>query len=150
MARALLRITTVRLAEAAGIDKNTVVAIEAGRRGRAGPIKKLQEYFEGQGVVFIRGIEKLHQPTVALLWDVEPPSASAGGETSSPDEREGNLDAAAWDEEEVGPRERQEIDLDELRRYWARETDKWQRLSEPSRKALANRIGQLPISGAHH
>jgi transcriptional regulator with XRE-family HTH domain len=117
MARALLRLTTIELAEAAGIDKMSIVRFEAGRSARTLTVKKLKAALEARGVVFLGAIEPFTEPTVALKFG-----------TSAP--------AIEEDEDENGDDEGIPEDVSKLlKEYWSRPENK-QRLSPRGQQAL--------------
>jgi DNA-binding XRE family transcriptional regulator len=162
MARALLGLTTAEVGESSSVNKNTVVAIENGRLGHGAKLGELMEFYEKIGIYFTPAMPDLLQPGVAMRWGfdrekIEKALDEARKETKQKKERgtdtedaDADADAKAWDEEE----ELEEmpgldvIDVDDLRRYWA-EDGRWERLSEPSRKAIAQRIGAPGSEGVH-
>lgn len=143
MARALLRLTTRQLAEAADVNKGTIVSIEAGKRGHSRPVERIREYFESQGIYFIPALKEMHGPAVALRWGVDAAGVRPGTGISERDEPDNDLDAKAWDEEDEATSFRSE-ELDDLRRHFS-EAERWNRLSDASKKALGRALGNVPL-----
>jgi len=118
MARALLQMTIVELAEAAGVDKMTLLRFEGGRVPRASTIRKVQAALEERGVVLVGPLAPFTQATVALRHGVTPASSeNADGEDDADDE--------AGDESLARS----------LKEYWSRPENK-QRLSPYGQQAL--------------
>lgn len=53
MARAALKLTVRELADRLGVDKNTIVRIEAGGKAHASTLQRLRAVLEGLGIEFI-------------------------------------------------------------------------------------------------
>jgi transcriptional regulator with XRE-family HTH domain len=118
MARALLRMTILDLAEAAGVDKMTLLRFEAGRTPRPSTIKKLQTALEERGVIFVGPLVPFTQATVALRHGLTPADPRSSGDDEADDDNDGD--------------ERLARSLDE---YWSRPENK-KRLSPEGQKAL--------------
>lgn len=143
MARALLRLTTRQLAEAADVNKGTIVSIEAGKRGHAGPVQRIRAYFESQGVYFIPALKEMHGPAVALRWGADVASVSPDSDPSKQENAGEGYNAASWDEDDqvaFG-----EDELADLRRHFS-QPERWDRLSEASKKAITRALGDLPLT----
>ena len=80
MARALLRLTIVELAEIAGVDKMGIVRMEAGRKPHSATVEKLRRVFVERGVVFIGAAEPYYGPAVAMQHGLEAPSPAGNGD----------------------------------------------------------------------
>ncbi len=145
MARALLRMKTSDLAEQSGVNKMTISGLEAGKKApHAQTVRRLTEFLQSKGVIFIGAHEPIHGPTVALRHGMEPPAIEGENASAGEDADDGGLQATAWDDDEdLAILARR--DVDDLRRYWA-EGGRWARLSEPSRKALRRAMGQAPMT----
>ena len=122
----------------------TISALEAGKKApHAQTVTRLRAFFIAQGVIFIGPHEPIHGATVALQWDMEPPVVDQDGTGAGDDaDSDDGIQAAAWDEEEEEAVPLDQLEMEDLRRYWAEE-GRWERLSEPSRKALGRVIGQI-------
>jgi transcriptional regulator with XRE-family HTH domain len=142
MARALLRLTTRQLAEAADVSKGTVISIEAGKRGHAGPVQRIRQYFESQGVYFIPALKEMHGPAVALRWGFDAPGARLERTASEQDDASGDLEASTWDEEEISFASHE---LAELQRHFS-EAERWARLSDASKRAITRALGNMPLT----
>lgn len=142
MARALLRISVRDLAKEAGVNPGTIINLEGGTKGQAATIVRLRETLQAKGVVFIGELEPFHEPGVAMRWGEKPPAVASEDEAGNEagDAGQGSS-AQPWDKAEA---HLDSGDIEEMRRYWA-EGDRWRRLSEPSRKALARAIGSLDL-----
>lgn len=143
MARALLRMKVSDVAEQAGVNKMTISALEAGKKApHAQTVTRLTQFFLGKGVIFIGPHEPIHGATVALRWDMEPPAVDQDevsvAEVAGDD---GGIHAEAWDEEEDSALFGQK-DIENMRRYWT-VSGRWERLSEPSKKALSLAMGSV-------
>ena len=96
MARAALRLNITDLAKLAGINKGTIVRIEAGFGAHPLTLKQLQEVLEIAGVIFIEADDNAG-PGVRLKLGAEIPQR-APGEGAEPGEAgEGGM-KASWDD----------------------------------------------------
>lgn len=137
MARAALRLTVREVAELTGVDKSTIVRIEAGGKAYYQNMLKLQTVFEDAGVVFLSPVEGDHGLGVAFKWGVDTAKIKKpqGEARSSSDD---GLSSRAWDEEPddatLPP------DIIEQRQYWRAHPERWAKLSAISKFALAKTL----------
>lgn len=142
MARALLRISVRDLAREAGVNPGTIINLEGGSKGQTATLARLRETLEARGVVFIGELRPFHEPGVAMKYGERAPEA-ADGDESEEDAGEGDVtEARPWDEAE---QRLDSADIEDMRRYLS-EGDRWERLSETSRKALRRAMG----NDTHH
>ena len=73
MARAALRLTVEATAELAGVNKGTIVRVEAGERSYRRTLKDLREALEKSGVVFFDPVKGVHSGGVALKCGTQEP-----------------------------------------------------------------------------
>jgi transcriptional regulator with XRE-family HTH domain len=133
MARAALRLTVKETADLAGIDKGTIVRIEAGENAYRLTLNRLQEVLETGSVVFLEPVDGVAGPGVRLRWGVEVQTRVA---------EKGERD----DEAKSGTRKARNADEDaaELAAYWADNPDKWAKLSQSGRQVLSNMMFGSP------
>jgi transcriptional regulator with XRE-family HTH domain len=142
-ARALLGMKVVELAELSGVNKNTIVNLELGRRSHSATIEKLQQTLISLGIVFIGEMAPFHKSTVALRYDMDVPRLSGErkdkGEQSDDDE----FDTQAWDD--VEKREDAQR-VKSMQEYMRVHPEEWERLSHMSRKTLKCALGVAPFT----
>jgi transcriptional regulator with XRE-family HTH domain len=133
MARAALRLTVKETADLAGIDKGTIVRIEAGENAYRLTLNRLQEVLETAGIVFLDAIDGVEGPGIRLRWGVDVQARAAG---------KGERD----DEGKGGVRKAQNLDEDaaELAAYWADHQEQWAKLSPSGRQVLSNMMFGSP------
>jgi transcriptional regulator with XRE-family HTH domain len=83
MARALLRLTLVELAEISGVDKMGIVRMEAGRKPHSATVEKLRKVFVERGVIFIGAVEPYWEPGVAMAFGKESPVSEEADDEKS-------------------------------------------------------------------
>ena len=71
MARAALKMTLRDLAARAGVDKGTLVRIEAGNSAHPLTLKQVRQVLEAAGVLFIEPVDGEHRGAAALRWDAD-------------------------------------------------------------------------------
>ncbi len=140
MARAALRLNITDLAKLAGINKGTIVRIEAGFGAHPLTLKQLQEVLEIAGVIFIEADDNAGPgvrlklgaeiPQRAPGEGAEPGEAGEGGMKASWDDfdEDANLDALQGEESALNPG---------MAEYWATAPDLWASLSEGGRETLS-------------
>ncbi len=89
MARALLRLTIIDLAEISGVDKMAIVRFEAGRNPHAATVEKLRKTFNERGVIFIGAVDTCWEATVAMKHGMKPHRRNAGRAKSKSTSRRG-------------------------------------------------------------
>lgn len=151
MARAALRLTVKETAELAGVDKGTIVRIEAGEKSYKRTLRDLRNALENAGLFFIDAKEGFHGAAVAFKWGFEPARFGEGqGATARGRGGEGSLDARGWDWSEAKASDGQEptpslswTDEDRARQiaYWRDKPEKWAALAEVSRQCLLRAMG---------
>ncbi len=92
MARSALRITVREMAEMTGIDKSTIVRVEAGGNVYHATMVKLQTALEAAGAEFLDAIEGQRGPGVAFKWGVDPSKRAPGAGVGN-DPEDGGLQA---------------------------------------------------------
>lgn len=144
MARAVLKLGGRELAEMTGVDKMTIVRIEAGSKAYTSTLERLREALEEAGVFFTDAQEGVHGPGVALRSGVKPETVGiTRREEGSTDTGDDGLSSRAWDEdfEEIdsgGDRAQwSDEDRASMRRYYDEHPDRWEKLSPLGKAYLA-------------
>ena len=127
MARALLRMTMVQLAEASGTDKMSILRMESGKRMQAPTVAKIKQALEARGVIFVAALVPILQPTVALRYDAAAPETGDEGDE---------------EEDDDAP----EMPIEGMRAYWSDE-GRWSRLSPSGQKAIAKALDLPGVTG---
>ncbi len=152
MARAALKLTMRDLAARAGIDKSTLVRIEAGYGAHAFTLRQLREVLETAGVIFLEA-DSNTGPGVRIKLGVKIPQPALGEDAGAVEEGEGGL-KAAWDDIE------DDADLDallsepetlnpDMAEMWRDDPELWARLSEGGRETLSRSMyGDCRAAGA--
>ena len=141
MARAALKLTMRDLATRAGIDKSTLVRIEAGYGAHAFTLRQLREVLETAGVIFLEA-DGNAGPGVRIKLGVKIPQPAHAEGTAAGEAGDGGMKAAAWDEDE------EDADLDallgeepelnpDMAEMWRDDPELWARLSEGGRETLS-------------
>jgi hypothetical protein len=86
------------LAALAGLDKMTIVRIEAGEGARSSTFERLRVALETAGAVFLPASDGVHSPGVALKWGFEPKLGLTHSNDTT-DKPDSGLHSRAWDEE---------------------------------------------------
>jgi transcriptional regulator with XRE-family HTH domain len=123
MARAALRLTVKDTAELAGIDKGTIVRIEAGEKAYRLTLLRLQEVLEARGVLFLEQEEGVSGRGVRFKWGIETATTRTQGRSADGGDG-GSL--KALDPESAA--------------HWAAKPEAWFRLSEISRAVLSREM----------
>jgi len=149
MARAALRLTVVQAADLAGVDKSTIVRVEAGGKIYKRTLRDLRAAFEDAGVVFLPPEDGVHTGAVGLKPGFAPQKDVTGKAASDVDDASA-LDASSWDwESEAGDTESEDIGeldwTDEDRadqiEHWRSRPEVWAKLHEVSRQCLLRAMG---------
>jgi transcriptional regulator with XRE-family HTH domain len=98
MARAALKLSVKKTADLAGVDKGTIVRIEAGENAYVRTLKELRDVLERCGVVFLDAREGIHGPGVALACNVVV-AGDAQHSAPSVGKPDSGLHSRAWDDE---------------------------------------------------
>jgi DNA-binding XRE family transcriptional regulator len=147
MARAALRLTVMQAAELAGVDKSTIVRVEAGGKIYKRTLRDLRAAFENAGIVFLPAEEGVHAGAVGFKWGFEPAKLAKGkpADVTDSDTPGGGLDAMAWDWEAEPstplPEGWTEEDRADQIAYWRGRPERWAALAEVSRQCLLRAMG---------
>jgi transcriptional regulator with XRE-family HTH domain len=151
MARAALKLTVREVAELAGVDKSTIVRIEAGGRAYYQNMLRLQAVFEDAGIVFIEPQEGVGGAGVRYKLGFDPAKTGATqGTTTSQGDDKGGLDALGWDwdtsehvvdDEPLPPLDWTDDDKADQIEHWRSRPEAWTRLHEVSRQCLLRAMG---------
>ncbi len=142
MARAALKLTMRDLAARAGIDKSTLVRIEAGYGAHAFTLRQLREVLETAGVIFLEA-DSNAGPGVRIKLGVKIPQPALGEDTTSGEAAEDGM-KAAWDDFDEAADAALDALLSEpealnpdMASMWRDDPELWARLSEGGRETLS-------------
>lgn len=152
MLRAAFRMSMIEFAEFVGIDKMTVVSLEAGRGTKPKTPAKILAAFEAY-VEFVEPDEGGRGPGIILKQGFEAivRNDTQGAATSQGDVK-GGLDALGWDWEEdasepvvddepLPPLDWTDEDRAEQIEYWRARPERWAAFHEVSRQCLLRAMG---------
>jgi transcriptional regulator with XRE-family HTH domain len=154
MARGALRMAVRELGELAGVDKMTVVRIEAGEGARASTFERLRSALEAAGVVFLAPLDGVHGAGVAFKWGFDTASlgATSGNYDATNKPGEG-LDARSWDADfsDATPQPLPDLppmtdaERESLRQHCR---ERWERISPIGKACMARVMGLNDSSSA--
>lgn len=144
MARAALRLTVKALADLAGVDKGTIVRIEAGEKSYRRTLKDLRETLEKLGLVFLDTQDGIHGPGVALGWNVAFDGKDEQQGDVTGNSIDDNLNSRAWDEDLEDSVEATELSDNE--RAWLNYVKTNPNLSERGREILLRTVMLSKVS----
>lgn len=140
MARAALQITVEEMAALTGLDKGTIVRIEAGRNAYSNTLRAVQSALEAEGLIFLDEDHGVHGPAVAFRWGIEEQrkrrKAASVVDGDDGDAAEGK----AWDAD-ARDREMPDTDRATLRHYFDAHPERWARLSPAGKAVLMRAMG---------